>query len=151
MASNSYSVVSITTIEQVSSNQDQQVQPMTKRILLIDDEAPLRKVLQLTLRITADWEVFVAGSGQEGLQQAAIAQPDAILLDLIMPEMDGIATLTKLRDNAATQHIPVILLTAGVQLMNQLQRKQLGVAAVLVKPFDPTSLVQQIKDVMSWH
>lgn len=151
MTSRNYLTLEPTPAEHLPSTQEYQVERMKKRILLIDDEASLRRVLQITLRITADWEVFVAGSGYEGVQKAAIEQPDAILLDLMMPEMDGIATLTALRDNPTTQYIPVILLTGKVQVMNQFQEKQLGVAAVLIKPFDPTSLVQQIKGVLDWH
>lgn len=117
---------------------------------MIDDEAPLRRITQLTLKIMAGWEVLAAGSGAEGLQQAEQEQPDVILLDLMMPDMDGTTTLTKLHENPQTRHIPVIILTAKVQAMYQLQFEQLPVAAVLIKPFDPANLVQQIKDALKW-
>lgn len=122
-----------------------------KRILIIDDEAPLRRVMQLTLKITAGWEALVAGSGVEGLQQAEVEQPDAILLDLMMPQMNGIAILAKLQENPATQKIPVVLLTANVQAAEQPFYRQLGAAAVLIKPFDPSNLVAQIKNALSWN
>ncbi|NJR65694.1 MAG: response regulator [Leptolyngbyaceae cyanobacterium CRU_2_3] len=128
-----------------------QVQLTTKRILLIDDEAPLRRVTQLTLKITAGWQVLTAASGSEGLHQAELEQPDAILLDLMMPEMDGLVTLKKLRENPTTQHIPVILLTAKVQAIPQLQFQQLGITAVLIKPFEPEHLVEQIKTALVWQ
>ncbi|HEY9641189.1 MAG TPA: response regulator [Coleofasciculaceae cyanobacterium] len=126
------------------------VNAMTKRILLIDDEAALRRVTQLTLEITAGWKVFTASSGLEGLQQAELERPDAILLDLMMPEMDGIVTLKRLRNNPTTAHIPVILLTAKVQVMAHLDPRALGVAAVLIKPFEPEYLVGQIKTALVW-
>jgi CheY-like chemotaxis protein len=134
-----------------SSHLPSRVNSVTKRILLIDDEAPLRRVTQLTLKITAGWEVLTASSGLEGLNQAELEQPDAILLDLMMPEMDGIVTLKELRKNPATQHIPVILLTAKVQVNAQLQLQQLRVSAVLIKPFDPEHLVGQIKTALLWE
>lgn len=141
------------TPDPVSTLSDAASQPdrTTKQVLLIDDEAPLRRVTQLTLKITSDWDVLAVGSGEEGLRQAELKQPDVILLDLMMPEMDGIATLNKLRENPATQHLPVILLTAKAQTMSQLQLQQLAVTAVFVKPFDPISLVQQIKQALGWH
>ncbi|GAB4378087.1 MAG: response regulator [Elainellaceae cyanobacterium] len=123
---------------------------VSKRVLLIDDEATLRRVTQLTLKKLARWDVLVASSGHVGLQQAETEQPDAILLDWMMPEMDGLATLIKLRENSATQHIPVILLTAKVQAMKQPQLQQLNVAAIVVKPFEPEMLVLQIKAALGW-
>jgi CheY-like chemotaxis protein len=124
---------------------------MTKLVLMIDDEAPLRRIAQLTLRIIAGWKVLAVGSGQEGLKQAEAKQPDVILLDLMMPDIDGIATLYRLQENPKTQHIPVIILTAKVQALYQFQYEQINVAAVLIKPFEPMTLVQQIKDILDWE
>ncbi|NJN85504.1 MAG: response regulator [Leptolyngbyaceae cyanobacterium SL_7_1] len=123
---------------------------MSKRILLIDDEVPLRRVVQLTLYLTAGWEVISVGSGEEALQQAEIQQPDAILLDLMMPDMDGLSILSRLRANLATQHIPIIVMTAKVQALYQLEYQQLGIAAIFIKPFEPTTLVQQVKTTLGW-
>jgi CheY-like chemotaxis protein len=102
------------------------------------------------LYLTAGWEVLSVGSGEEGLQQAELQQPDAILLDLMMPDMDGLMILTALRENPATQQIPVIVMTAKVQALYQLEYRQLGVAAVFIKPFEPTTLVQQVKNALRW-
>jgi CheY-like chemotaxis protein len=123
---------------------------MTRRILLIDDEVSLRRVTQLTLEITAGWQVLAVGSGLEGLKQAEVERPDVILLDLMMPDMDGMVTLTLLRENPETRSIPVILLTAKVQTMDPLWLQQLGVATVLTKPFEPIHLVEQIKAALGW-
>lgn len=124
---------------------------MSKRLLVIDDEHPLRRVIQLTLKMTAGWEVLTASSGQEGIETAATEQPDAIILDVMMPEMDGLTTLTYLRANQLTQDIPIILLTAKVQVAEQQPFMQSGVAAVIVKPFDPTTLASQIAQILGWN
>nr|OEJ75685.1 two-component system response regulator [Desertifilum tharense IPPAS B-1220] len=117
---------------------------------MIDDEAPLRRVTQLTLKITAGWEVWGAASGKEGVQQAELEQPDVILLDLMMPDVDGLSTLKMLQDNPKTQPIPIILLTAKLQTNPQLKLQYSAIKAVLVKPFDPTTLAQEIKKTLNW-
>lgn len=137
-------------LSQLSSSQ-QATDSMTKRILIIDDEERVSRVIQLTLKITAAWEVLTATSGYEGLIKAEIEQPDVILLDLMMPDIDGLATLAELRKNPATRQIPVILLTAKIQVMPQNQLAELGVLAVLVKPFDPIKLATQIAQICSWQ
>lgn len=121
-----------------------------KRILVIDDEADIREIASMSLKITKQWEVFTAASGAEGVAIAAAEQPDAILLDVIMPGVDGLATLRSLNTNSATQHIPVLLLTATVRAATRQQYAELGAKAVLLKPFDPGSLGNQIEEVLSW-
>jgi CheY-like chemotaxis protein len=121
-----------------------------KRILVIDDEADIREIASMSLKITKQWEVFTAASGDEGVAIAAAKQPDAILLDVIMPGVDGLATLRSLSANSATQHIPVLLLTATVRAATRQQYAELGAKAVLLKPFDPGSLGNQIEQVLSW-
>ena len=121
------------------------------RVLIIDDEDDIREVASLTLETTAGWDVTTAASGAEGMQMAADQQPDLILLDVMMPEMDGPTTFREMRKSAATADIPVILLTAKVQGVDQRRFADLGVAAVLFKPFDPMTLAQQIADVLHWE
>jgi len=77
-------------------------------------------------------------------------QPDAILLDVMMPGMDGPSTFRELRKNPATAHIPVLLLTAKVQSSDQRRFADLGVEAILFKPFDPMTLASQIATVLGW-
>lgn len=120
------------------------------RILLIDDEDDIREVASLTLEATAGWDVISASSGRSGIQAALQHQPEAILMDVMMPEMDGPTTFREMQKNPALQHIPVILLTAKVQGVDQRRFADLGVAAVLFKPFDPMTLAQQIADVLHW-
>ncbi len=117
---------------------------MAMRILVIDDEERIQEVIQISLEILNGWEVLTASSGREGLLQAQNQKPDAILLDVSMPQMDGFATLEKLRSNPATQAIPVIFLTAKVQLADRQQFAKLGMAGVITKPFDPLTLAEQV-------
>jgi CheY-like chemotaxis protein len=123
---------------------------MAHKILIIDDEADIREVAALSLETMAGWEVMVASSGAQGLARAASYQPDAILLDVMMPGMDGPTTFKELRKNPATAHIPVLLLTAKVQASDQHLFANLDVAAVLVKPFDPLTLANQVSTVLGW-
>lgn len=121
-----------------------------KRILIIDDEADIREVAQLSIEISNDWEVLTAASGQEGLKIAAKEQPNAILLDVMMPDMDGPTTWQCLQDNPATRNIPVIFLTAKVQATEQRRYAELGVTAVLTKPFDPVTLADRVAEALNW-
>ncbi|HEV2135243.1 MAG TPA: response regulator [Terracidiphilus sp.] len=123
---------------------------MAHRILIIDDEDDIREVAALSLESVAGWEVIVAGSGPQGLARAIEHQPDAVLLDVMMPGMDGPTTFRELRKNPATAKIPVLLLTAKVQSSDQRRFADLGVDGVLFKPFDPLTLHQQIADTLGW-
>jgi CheY-like chemotaxis protein len=127
-----------------------ELREMKRRILVIDDEEDIRELLQLSLEMSSSWEVFTAGSGQEGLEIALTYQPDAIILDVVMPEMDGPATFKQLQQNPATRNIPVVLLTAKVQATEQPRYTQLGVKAVLSKLIDPLSFAEQLARVLGW-
>ena len=121
-----------------------------KTILLVDDEDDIREVAQMCLEEIGHWRVIACASGAEALPLAATAQPDAILLDVMMPEMDGPATVDRLRANPATAAIPVILLTAKVQAMDRKKFAALGVSAILAKPFDPLLLPGEIAQALGW-
>jgi CheY-like chemotaxis protein len=124
--------------------------PLTRRVLIIDDEDDIREVAALSLESVAGWEVITAASGSQGLARAAEYQPDAILLDVMMPGMDGPTTFRELRKNPVTASIPVLLLTAKVQSNDQRRFADLGVEAVLFKPFDPMTLSTQIETALGW-
>jgi CheY-like chemotaxis protein len=121
-----------------------------KRVLVIDDEDGIREIIQICLEAAAGWEVFTAASGSEGLANAQSTQPDAILLDVMMPDMDGPTTFRQLQANAATQHIPTILLTAKAKISEQQQFIDLGVTGVITKPFKALDLVNQIRQILNW-
>ncbi len=122
---------------------------MTKRILIIDDEDDIREATQVCLEVIGEWEVLTASSGREGLAIAAVEKPDVILLDVMMPDMDGLTTFEKLRANPDTQNIPVVFLTAKTQPAEQRQLTKLNVAAVINKPYDPFNLSEQITQVLT--
>lgn len=123
---------------------------VSKRILIVDDEADVLAIAQLGLEMSASWNVLTASSGEEALSVAAKQQPDVILLDLMMPDMDGRATLQHLKTNPATQQIPVILVTAKVQQADRESFARLEVAAVFAKPFRPLELAEQICEALDW-
>src|ERR1700727_3446464 len=123
---------------------------MQHRVLIIDDEEDIREVAALSLETVAGWQVMTANSGAQGLARAIEHQPDAILLDVMMPGMDGPTTFRELRKNPATAKIPVLLLTAKVQGADQRRFADLGVEAVLVKPFDPLTLPAQLSRALGW-
>ena len=119
-----------------------------KRILLADDEDDIREIASATLEVTADWEVITAACGKEALEMARTNSVDAILLDVMMPDMDGMTTFTHLR--ASANQTPVILLTAKVQTADRQRYTQLGVSGVIAKPFDPLSLAEKIGEILGW-
>ncbi len=123
---------------------------MPRKVLIIDDEDDIREVAALSLESVAGWEVVTASSGAQGLARAQEHKPDAILLDVMMPGMDGPSTFRELRANPLTAKIPVLLLTAKVQNSDQRRFADLGVEAVLFKPFDPLTLSAQIASVLGW-
>jgi CheY-like chemotaxis protein len=123
---------------------------MPRRILIIDDEDDIREVAALSLETVAGWEVTMAGSGAAGIVKALEHRPDAILLDVMMPMMDGPTTFRELRALPETANIPVILLTAKVQAADQKRFSDLGVSAVMFKPFDPLTLAGDIARALGW-
>lgn len=122
----------------------------TRRILIVDDEDDIREVAKLCLELVGGMEVLAATSGHEALEVARLEQPDAILLDVMMPDLDGPATFQRLQAHAETRHIPVALLTAKVQLSDRRQFADLGVAGVIAKPFDPMRLADQVSALFGW-
>ena len=121
-----------------------------RRILIIDDEDDIREVAALSLESVAGWSVLTACSGAEGIVAAQVEQPDAILMDVMMPSMDGPTTFREMQRSPETAKIPVVLLTAKVQGVDQRRFAGLGVAGVLFKPFDPLTLAEQMAATLGW-
>ncbi len=121
-----------------------------KRILIIDDEESIQTVVQVGLKMTAGWDVMTASSGSEGIVRAQTEQPDMILLDVMMPEMDGLATFRALQQNNETRSIPVIFLTAKAQASEKRLFNDTGVNGVITKPFNALDLAEQICKVLDW-
>jgi CheY-like chemotaxis protein len=121
-----------------------------RRVLVVDDDDAARQVAAQSLRTMAGWDVVEAYCGAQAIESAKQHQPDAILLDVMMPAMDGPAMLAKLRAARATSHIPIVLLTAKVQAIRDGSLAHLPVAAILPKPFDPLRLASQVADALGW-
>ncbi len=122
----------------------------TKCILVIDDEKNLCTVIKACLENIGRWQVLTTQSSSEGMLLAETEQPDAILLDVMMPDIDGIALFRAMQTNPHTTQIPVILLTAKVQTVDLNQFAQLSVAGVIPKPFDPLRLAEQVAEILGW-
>ncbi|WP_066379040.1 MULTISPECIES: response regulator [unclassified Anabaena] len=123
----------------------------TKRILVVDNEQYIQEVAKICLETVAGWEVVTASSGKEGINQAAACQPDVILLDVMMPDMDGITTFEQLQANPDTKDIPVILLTAKIQASDRRRYSQLGMVTAIAKPFNPLELAGQVATALGWN
>lgn len=119
------------------------------KVLLVDDEPDIRRIGELSLLAAPGWETVLAESGAEALELAAVHKPDVILMDMMMPGMDGLTTLTKLRENLDLKDTPVIFMTAKVQ-RNEIERYVgAGAKGVLHKPFDPMTLADEIKRLLA--
>ena len=124
---------------------------MTQKILVIDDEDAILVVVRAALEITAGWEVVSTASAVEGIELAKTSQPDAILLDVSMPKMDGTEVFTQLQSSDVTKHIPVIFLTAKARTSDQRSLMNLGASGVILKPFNPQTIAAEIKEVLNWR
>lgn len=115
------------------------------RILYVDDEDDIREVATMALELDPDVAVRSCASGAQALPVAAEWRPDIILLDVMMPHMDGPSTLARLRENPATADIPVVFITARTQTTEVEQFLALGACGVLAKPFDPMTLGDAVR------
>ena len=120
-----------------------------RRLLVIDDSALIRHAAQLSLE-QQSWSVAVAESGAQGLELAAAERPDAVLLDVEMPDIDGPATLERLRSDDTTREIPVAFLTGKAEEEDRRRLTALGAVAVIAKPFDPAALAGQVAAALGW-
>ena len=123
---------------------------MTKRVLVVDDDDGVRQIIQLSLEAVAGWNVMVASSGREGMAIAQSQALDLILLDVMMPDEDGIEVLHNLKSHPITKPIPTIFLTAKAQASECQQFMELGVQGVIIKPFQARELAHQINRLLDW-
>jgi CheY-like chemotaxis protein len=122
-----------------------------QHILLVDDEDDIREVAALSLEAVGGWRVSSAADGDSALAMARAERPDVILLDVMMPGVDGPATFRRLQDDPRTSAIPVILLTAKAQAADHRRFAELGVTGTLTKPFDPMTLADQVATILRDH
>jgi len=122
-----------------------------KQILIVDDQEHLRELIKLCLEDLAGWNTLAAESGQECLEILKTERPNAILLDISMPGMDGFALYDRLQSDPITRSIPVILLTARVLSSDMAEFAEMGVAGVIRKPFEPTTLPGKVAEMLGWN
>ncbi len=115
-------------------------------ILYVEDDPDIQQVALLALEYVGGFSVSLASSGSEALTLAPESQPDMILLDMMMPGMDGLATLEGLRSSQATDAIPVVFMTAKVQGQEIEHYLKAGAVGVIAKPFDPMKLAEQVRE-----
>jgi CheY-like chemotaxis protein len=115
------------------------------RILHVDDEPDIREVVDLSLALNPEFQVRACSSGAEAIETAAQWSPGLILLDVMMPGMDGPTTLTHLRENPETSNIPVLFMTARAQTREVEQFISLGAQGVISKPFNPMTLASEVQ------
>lgn len=118
-----------------------------RRVLCVDDEDDILEVVRLCLEMLGGLEVFCCRGGREALGQIAAIQPDLILLDVMMPEMDGPATFLHLRESPSGRDIPVVFMTARIRSTETEEYMRLGASGVVAKPFDPATLSSDIKRI----
>lgn len=118
------------------------------KVLLVDDEADIRRIGELSLKAVGKLQVFLAKSGFEALEMAKRENPDVVLLDVMMPGMDGPTTLERLRCDVDLAQIPVIFMTAKVQRQEVETYSKLGALGVISKPFDPMTLPKQLFSII---
>jgi len=116
------------------------------RLVLIDDDPDLRKLVKLTLEFTAGWEVHAAADGLAGIRMVREQRPDVVLVDVMMPGVDGYEVCRRLKAEEETASIPLILLTARRELDEE-ALQGCGAAGVVPKPFDPDQLAERVRDL----
>ena len=117
------------------------------KILVVDDEPDIRQIIKLRLELRK-YEVLTAADGQEAIATAQAAQPDLILMDVIMPGQNGYSVCRQLKDLESTKQIPVIFLTAKGRQDDIMQGTLVGAAAYLTKPFDTEQLLQTVEQAL---
>ena len=125
--------------------------PKLERILYVEDEPDIREVARFALEYSGRFAVRICASGDEALTVVPQVKPDIILMDVMMPGLDGLATMDELRRNPKTAHIPVVFMTAKVQAAEVSRYMQRGAIDVIPKPFDPRSLADQVQDIWQRH
>jgi CheY-like chemotaxis protein len=123
---------------------------MRKKIVIVDDENDIREILRNSIELTKDWIVYESADGLEALEVIRREMPDAIVLDVMMPSIDGREVFRSLREDPVTTKIPVVFLTASLQRHEVRALEALGPVAVLAKPFDPLTIASEISSLLGW-
>lgn len=119
-----------------------------RKVLLVDDDEDIRVIGEMALQEVGGFGVVLAGSGADALELAASEQPDVIMLDVMMPQMDGLETFRRLAEQPTTAKIPVVFVTAKVQRHEVQRYLEMGAIGVICKPFDPMGLPGELRDIV---
>jgi CheY-like chemotaxis protein len=119
-------------------------------VLVVDDNDDIRELAQLCLETVDGWAVLTASSGAAGIESARENQPDAVLLDIMMPGMDGLTTFQHLQSDESTRDIPVLLFTAKLQARDRQIWHGTAIRGTIAKPFDPMTLGTQVSKTLNW-
>lgn len=119
-------------------------------VLVVDDNDDIRELAQLCLETVDGWTVLTAGSGVDAIAAAREHQPDAVLLDMMMPGMDGLTTFEHLQSDDTTRDIPVLLFTAKLQARDRQVWEGTAIRGTIAKPFDPLTLGEQVSRTLKW-
>ncbi len=117
------------------------------RVLIVDDEPHMLRVLELSLR-KGGFELLIGRNGREAVEIARREQPALIVMDVLMPELDGLAALRQLKQSPETHHLPVVMLTARGHVLTRQEAGESGAALFMTKPFSPTQLLQEARRLM---
>lgn len=123
-------------------------QPL-REVLYVEDDPDIRAVAQMALEVVGGLKVCSCAGGREALQALMHCRPDVVLLDVMMPDLDGPATLALLREQPASRATPVIFMTAKAQGAEVDRFRALGAIGVITKPFDPMTLADQVRALWS--
>jgi CheY-like chemotaxis protein len=123
----------------------------SRKVLVVDDDDIIREVAKIALEVVGGWQVDTASSGDEAGRLASADQPDVVLLDVMMPALDGPSTAALLRADPSTQDVPVIFLTAKTPLSEQQLSSVPNLLGVITKPFDPMSLAAEVNRLAGWQ
>jgi DNA-binding response OmpR family regulator len=123
---------------------------MRRRVLIVDDEPDILEVARMSLETVAGWHVLVATDGRAATELARTERPDAVVLDVMMPDLDGPATLALIREHAAPEDLPALFLTAKAQAFDAERLERLAAQGTIAKPFDPMTLGTQISSALGW-
>lgn len=119
-----------------------------KKVLVVDDDRVIQQLLEVNLELEG-YEVLTAGDGEQALVRVKEFSPDVVILDIMMPKLDGIEVCRRLKADPSTADLPVIFLSAKAQDLDRRRGYELGVAAYLTKPFDPQELIETVERVLA--
>jgi CheY-like chemotaxis protein len=119
-------------------------------VLVVDDDDDIRELTQLALESVCGWNIVTAEGGFSAIEMCRTHRPDAVLLDMMMPDMDGLTTFEHLQADPTTRDIPVILFTAKGRVGERQPWENHEIRGMIAKPYDPMTLGEQVSEILDW-